>query len=134
MNSIPLWAHLLPKPKLKQCVAILCLYENYRKMVASTSSFELTREDGTKLTIEIAPVFYEAEGKEVPAGVYELLATPYNDQAGESIDDNPLDRTAIGSFAHQIEDRHEWVYVGDFLTDEEQERVAAHIQNLDNNG
>jgi hypothetical protein len=100
-------------------------------MIIATSSFKLIRTDGTKLYIEIAPAYYEEAGKQTYTGVYQLQATRDDDPAGEYTEDNPGDTTEIGSFAHKEDDRHEWVYIGDFLDEVEQLQVAAHIQSLD---
>lgn len=100
-------------------------------MIIATSSLELIRTDGTKLYVEIEPVTYQEEGKFVFTGVYQLQATRHNDPAGEYTEDNPGDTTEIGSFAHKQDDKHEWVYLGDFLDEEEQSQVADHIQQLE---
>lgn len=100
-------------------------------MVIATSSLELSRSDGTKLYVEIEPVTYQEEGKYVYTGVYQLLATRHDNPAGEYAEDNPGDTTEIGSFAHKQDDKYDWVYLGDFLDDEEQSQVAGHIQRLE---
>jgi hypothetical protein len=100
-------------------------------MIASTSSFELSRTDGTKLYIEVTPVTFEEDGKSSKNGVYQLQATRQNEPSGAYTEENPGDTTEIGSFAHRTDNKHEWVYVGEFLDDEEQEQIAAHIQALD---
>jgi hypothetical protein len=100
-------------------------------MIIATSSLELTRTDGTTLYVEIEPVTYQEEGKFVFTSVYQLQATRHNDPAGEYTEDNPGDTTEIGSFAHKQDDKYEWVYLGDFLDDEEQSQVADHIQRLE---
>ncbi|MDN3551624.1 hypothetical protein [Mucilaginibacter aquaedulcis] len=100
-------------------------------MFIATSSLELSRSDGTKLYVEIEPVTYQEEGNHVYTGVYQLLATRHNDPAGEYAEDNPGDTTAIGSFAHKQDNKYDWVYLGDFLDDEEQSQVAGHIQRLE---
>ncbi|MCQ6958290.1 hypothetical protein [Mucilaginibacter aquariorum] len=100
-------------------------------MTIAISSFELTRTDGTKLYVEVEPVTYLEDGKQVYAGVYQLQATRHNDPAGEYTEDNPGDTTEIGSFAHKQDDKWEWVYLGDFLDEDEQSQVAEHIQQLE---
>jgi hypothetical protein len=100
-------------------------------MIITTSSFELIRTDGTKLYIEIDPVCYQEEGETVYTCVYQLQATRHNDPAGEYTEENPGDTTEIGTFAHKDDDKYEWEYIGNFLDDEEQSQVAAHIQSLD---
>ncbi|NOW96086.1 hypothetical protein [Mucilaginibacter sp. SG564] len=100
-------------------------------MVIATSSLELTRTDGTKLYVEIEPVSYHEGGKYVYTGVYQLQATRHNDPAGEYTEDNPGDTTDIGSFAHKQDNKYEWVYLGDFLDNEEQSQIADHIQRLE---
>ena len=100
-------------------------------MIIATSSLELTRTDGTKLYVEIEPVTYQEEGKYVYTGVYQLQATRHDDPAGEYTEDNPGDTTEIGSFAHKQEDKYDWVYIGDFLDEEEQSQIADHIQRLE---
>ena len=99
-----------------------------------TSSLELTRTDGTKLYVEIAPVTYQEYGKNIHAGVYQLQATRHDDPAGESTEDNLGDTTEIGSFAHREDDKYDWVYIGDFLDEEEQFHIAEHIQRIDDEG
>jgi hypothetical protein len=100
-------------------------------MIISTSSFELNRTDGTKLYIELEPVFYEENGQQKHAAVYQMQATRHDDPAGEYTEDNPGDTTEIGSFAHKEDDKYEWEYLGDFLNEEEQAHVAAYIQGLE---
>lgn len=100
-------------------------------MVIATSSIELTRADGTKLYIEIVPVTDLEGRKYVYTGLYQLLATRHDNPAGEYTEDNPGDTIEIGSFAHQQHDKHDWVYVGDFLDEEEQSQVAEHIQQFE---
>jgi hypothetical protein len=100
-------------------------------MIITTSSLKLTRTDGTKLYIEIDPVSFEEEGKKVYTGVYQLQATRYDDPVKANTEDNPGDTIDIGSFAHHLDDKYEWVYMGNFLDEEEQSQVAAHIQRLD---
>ena len=100
-------------------------------MIISTSSFELIRTDGTKLYIELEPVFYEEGGLQKHAAVYQLQATRHDDPAGEYTEDNPGDTTEIGSFAHKEDDKYEWEYLGDFLDEQEQAHVAAYIQGLE---
>jgi hypothetical protein len=100
-------------------------------MIIATSSLELTRTDGTKLYVEIVPVTYQEEEKYVYTGIYQLQATRHDDPAGEYTEDNPGDTTEIGSFAHKQDDKYEWVYLGDFLDEEEQSQIADHIQRLE---
>ncbi|MCQ6957684.1 hypothetical protein [Mucilaginibacter aquariorum] len=100
-------------------------------MIIATSSLELTRTDGTKLYVDIEPVTYQEEGKLVFTGVYQLQATRHDDPAGEYTEDNPGDTTEIGTFAHKQDNKFEWVYLGDFLDEEEQSQVADHLQRLE---
>lgn len=100
-------------------------------MIISTSSFELNRTDGTKLYIELEPVYYEENGRQKHAAVYQLQATRQDDPAGEYTEDNPGDTTEIGSFAHKEDDKYEWEYLGEFLDENEQAQVAAHIQGIE---
>jgi tRNA A37 threonylcarbamoyladenosine modification protein TsaB len=102
-------------------------------MIITTSSLELIRTDGTKLYIEIDPVAIQEEGQKVYTGVYQLQATRYDDPIKSNAEDNPGDTIDIGSFAHHLEDKYEWTYLGDFLDEEEQSQIAAHIQHLDDN-
>lgn len=102
-------------------------------MIITTSSLELTRTDGSRLYIEIDPVSFQEEGEKVYTGVYQLQATRYDDPVKANSEDNPGDTIDIGSFAHQLDDKYEWTYLGDFLDEEEQSQIAAHIQQLDDN-
>ncbi|TSD66349.1 hypothetical protein FFF34_002810 [Inquilinus sp. KBS0705] len=98
-------------------------------MILTTTTFDLSRADGSKLYIAIEPVYYDDEGQSRHAAVYRLRATRREDIAGESSADNPGNTTEIGTFAHKEGDPHEWAYIGDFLTEDEQDQVAMHIQS-----
>ncbi|MCQ6957074.1 hypothetical protein [Mucilaginibacter aquariorum] len=95
------------------------------------TSFEMTRTDGSKLYIEIDPATYENDGNQIPSSVYQLQATRFDDPAGTSTEDNPGDTTEIGTFAHRDDDKFDWVYLGEFLDDEEQAQVAAFLQGYE---
>jgi hypothetical protein len=100
--------------------------------MVTTSTLELTRTDGTKLHIKIEPLFFQEDGQTFYTGAYQLHAHTPHDATADYMNGNADENIDLGTFAHKRDDKYEWAYLGDFLDDDEQSEVAAHIQMTDN--
>jgi hypothetical protein len=100
--------------------------------MVTTSTLELTRTDGTKLHIKIEPLFFQEDGQTFYTGAYQLHAHTPNDASATYMTGSADETIDLGTFAHKRDDKYEWVYIGDFLDDEEQSQIAAHIQDVAN--
>lgn len=79
----------------------------------------VTRDDFTDINISIEPIVIAVDDTFMASGVYELRTAPFNIDA---------DNTYLGRLAFHLEDKYEWEYIGDQLSDDEVEQVVTFIQ------
>ncbi|GAA4326492.1 hypothetical protein GCM10023149_29360 [Mucilaginibacter gynuensis] len=81
--------------------------------------------------MDIDPVSSEEDGQTIFNGVYILTASPYHPEGDSADDDEPMDIIPAGEIAMHQDNKHEWVYVGRYLNEVEQEKIAEAIQAYD---
>jgi hypothetical protein len=98
--------------------------------MVTTSTLELTWTDGRNQSIKIEPLFFQEDGQTFYTGAYQLHTRTPHDAATDYLRVDADENLNIGTFAHKRDDKYEWAYMGEFLDDDEQSHVAAHIQNI----
>lgn len=94
--------------------------------MTTASRVVFQKEDGTSEWIAIEPVSHEEDDQTLLTGVYILTASPDTPEAAAGND--PIESIAAGELVIHREDKYDWLYVGDYLNDEEQEQVVRAIQ------
>jgi hypothetical protein len=79
----------------------------------------VTRDDLTDINISIEPVTVDVDGHLAATGVYELHTSPSNAD---------VEAKYLGRLCFHLEDKYEWEYDGDQLSDDEVEQVVTFIQ------
>jgi hypothetical protein len=78
----------------------------------------VTRDDGTDINVDIVPVTMEIDGQLVSTGVYNLFL----------LVDGEGDPPLLGTISFNVEDKFDWQYIDDYLSENEADQVAQSIQ------
>ena len=76
-------------------------------------TINIKRDDDSVIPVSVTLQYHEEDGTKLPIGVYSLTSP----SIGE-----------LGDIAFHLEDKYEWEYCGDILTDVEVEQVVLTIQ------